>query len=66
MYANSIRPIAKREVKKNGARGATIKSRALGALKLASEANCARSECVSEAGRFFCFQLFLIIGVFDL
>ena len=38
------------------ARSATIKSRALGALKLASEASCARSarwECAREAGRFF-------------
>ena len=29
--------------RKNGARNATIESRALGALKLASEASCARS-----------------------
>ena len=39
--------------RKNGARSATIKSRALGALKLASEASCARWECAREAGRFF-------------
>ena len=39
--------------RKNGARTATIKSRALGALKLASEASCARQECAREAGRFF-------------
>ena len=41
--------------RKNGARSATIESRALGALKLASEASCARSaqwECAREAGRF--------------
>ena len=38
MYAESTRPSAKCEVRKNGARSATIKSRALGALKLASEA----------------------------
>ena len=41
-------------------RRATIKSRALGALKLASEASCARSarwECAREAGRFFLFNL---------
>ena len=36
MYAKSTRPIAKREVQKE--RSATIKSRALGALKLSSEA----------------------------
>ena len=35
------------------ARSATIESRAPGALKLASEASCARWECVREAGRFF-------------
>ena len=42
--------------RKIGARSTTIKSRALGALKLASEASCARSarwECAREAGRFF-------------
>ena len=48
MYAKSTRPSAKREVQKersakrdvqiSGARSATIESRALGALKLASEA----------------------------
>ena len=41
-----------------GARSATIESRALGALKLASEASCAQSaqrECAREAGRFFKF-----------
>ena len=38
MYAKSIRPSAKARSKKNGARSATIKSRVLGALKLASEA----------------------------
>ena len=50
MYSKSTRPSAKREVQKDrsatfknsGARSATIKSRALGALKLASEASCAR------------------------
>ena len=36
----------------DGARSATIESRALGALKLASEASCARWECAREAGRF--------------
>ena len=36
MYAKTIRPNAKREVEKE--RSATIKSRALGALKLASAA----------------------------
>ena len=38
------------------AQNATIKSRALGALKLASKASCARSalrECARETGRFF-------------
>ena len=39
--------------RKNGARSATIESRALGALKLASEASCAQWECACEAGRFF-------------
>ena len=43
MYAKSTRPSAKREVQKE--RSATIKSRALGALKLASEA---RDENVPE------------------
>ena len=46
--------------RKNGARSATFKLRALGALKLASEASCAPSarwECAREAGRFF--KLFL-------
>ena len=46
MYVKSTRPSAKREVQKersatfknSGARSATIKSRALGALKLAREA----------------------------
>ena len=54
MYAKSTRLSAKREVQKE--RSATIKSRALGALKLASEGSCARSarwECAREAGRFF-------------
>ena len=37
--------------RKNGARSATIKSRALGALKLASEASCAWWECARF--RFF-------------
>ena len=40
----------------HGARSATNKSRALGALKLAREASCAwsaRWECAREAGRFF-------------
>ena len=41
MYAKSTIP------------SATIKSRALGALKLASEASCARWECARKAGRFF-------------
>ena len=44
--------------KNSGARSATIESRALGALKLASEASCARSapwECAREAGRFLNF-----------
>ena len=40
MYAKSTRPSAKREVHEE--RSATVKSRALGALKLASEASCAR------------------------
>ena len=43
--------------RKNGARSVTIKSRALGALKLASEASCARWECARKAGRFFFFRL---------
>ena len=46
--------------RKNGARSATIESRALGALKLASEASCALSarwECARKAGRFFLFQM---------
>ena len=43
MYAKSIRPSVSAMSKKNGARRATIKSRALGALKLAGEASCARS-----------------------
>ena len=58
MYAKSIRLSAKREVQKE--RSATIKSRALGALKLASEASCARSgrwEGARETGRFFILQL---------
>ena len=38
MYAESRRPSAKREVQKKKARSATIESRTLGALKLASEA----------------------------
>ena len=41
--------------RKNGARSATIKSRALGALKLASCARNARWECAREAGGFFFF-----------
>ena len=48
--ARSARP------RKNGARSATIESRALGALKLASEASCAQSarwERARKAGRFF-------------
>ena len=44
MYVKSTRTSAKREVQKE--RSATIKSRALGALKLASEASCARDENV--------------------
>ena len=58
MYVKSTRMSAKREVQKE--RSATIKSRALGALKLASEASCARSarwECAREAGRFFFFSI---------
>ena len=49
--------------RKNGARSTTIKSRALGALKLASCARSARWECAREAGRFvfsckgFCFLI---------
>ena len=43
--------------RKNGARSATIESRVLGALKLATEASCARWECAREAGRFFCTNL---------
>ena len=39
--------------RKIGARSATIKSRALGALKVASCARSARWECAREAGRFF-------------
>ena len=39
--------------RKNGARSATIESRALGALKLASCARSAQWECAREAGRFF-------------
>ena len=38
---------------RNGARSATIESRAPGTLKLASEASCARVESAREAGRFF-------------
>ena len=61
MYAKSTRPSAKCEVQKersatsnnSGVRSATIKSRALGALKLASEASCARWECARQADRFF-------------
>ena len=34
--------------RKNGARSATIESRARGALKLASEASCARRECTRQ------------------
>ena len=46
--------------RKNGARSVTIESRALGALKLASEASCARSaqrECARQAGRFFSIKI---------
>ena len=46
--------------RKNGSRIATTESRALGALKLASEASCTRSaqwECVRQAGRFFSVEL---------
>ena len=43
--------------RKNGAQNATIESLALGALKLASEASCARCECASETGRFFIKRL---------
>ena len=49
--------------RRNGARSATTKSRAPGALKLASEASCARSarwECARVAGRFFCKVLYKI------
>ena len=45
--------------RKNGAQNATIKSRALGALKLASCALSARLECAREAGRFF-YLIFII------
>ena len=38
------------------ARSATIKSRAPGALKLASEGSCARWECAREAGRFLKYK----------
>ena len=55
MYAKSTRPSAKREVPMNGARSATIQSRAPGALKIASEASYARWECAREAGRFFIY-----------
>ena len=48
--------------RKNGARNATIKSRALGALKLVSEASCARWECAREAGRFFSKLLLVLRG----
>ena len=50
MYAKSTRPSAKRKVQKE--RSATIKSRALGALKLASEA---RDENVSVKRADFYF-----------
>ena len=53
MYAKSIRPSAKREVQKE--RSATIEPRALGALKLASEA---RDENVpAKRADFFSFQM---------
>ena len=55
MYAKSTRPSAKREVQKE--RSATIESRALGALKLASEA---RDENVpAKRADFFLSQMFL-------
>ena len=56
MYAKSTRRSAKREVQEE--RSATIKSRALGALKLASEASCARRECAREAGRFLPLEMY--------
>ena len=52
----------------HGARSATKKSRALGALKLASEASCARSarrECAREAGRFLYIYLFNYFIILD-
>ena len=45
--------------RKIGARSATIKSRAVGALKLASEASCAWWECARKAGRFLSYILYI-------